>query len=73
MKYIGITEARQNLCAVVARVEHGERITITRQGKAVAQLAPARKILPPLAKFRRELGRDSTPAEVLLHAERSVE
>lgn len=75
MKHIGIKEVRQNLRHLIVQVEHGEQITITRQGKAVAQLAPARKIrkvLPPLAEFRRELGKAGTPAVELLRAERSV-
>lgn len=75
MEQIGIKEARQNLRSLIARVEHGEQITITRQGKAVAQLTPprkTRKVLPPLAEFRRELGKAGTPAAELLRAERSA-
>ena len=59
MNYISIKEARQNLRSLISRVERGEQITITRQGKAFAQLAPARKtrkVLPALAEFRQELG-----------------
>ena len=75
MNHIGIKQARQNLRSLIARVEHGEQITITRQGKAVAQLAPphkVRKILPTLAEFRRELGQAGTPAAELLRAERTA-
>lgn len=75
MKHIGIKEVRQNLRHLIVQVEHGEQITITRQGKAVAQLAPPRKIrkvLPSLAEFRRELGKAGTPAAELLRAERSA-
>lgn len=75
MKSIGIKEARQNLRELIVQVEHGEHITITRQGKAVAQLAPPRKIrkiLPPLAEFRRELGKAGTPAAELLRTEREA-
>lgn len=75
MKQIGIKEVRQNLRSLIAQVEHGEHIIITRQGEAVAQLAPPRKIrkvLPPLAEFRQELGKAGTPAAELLRHERSA-
>lgn len=76
MGYVGITKACRDLRSLIARVERGEQITITRQGKAVAQLTPprkARKVLPPLGEFRRELGKAGTPAAELLRTERSVE
>lgn len=75
MNHVGIKQARQNLRSLISRVEHGEQITITRQGKAVAQLAPPRKVrkaLPPLAEFRREMGKAGTPAAELLRAERAA-
>lgn len=75
MKNISIKEARQNLRELITQVEHGEQITITRQGKAVAQLAPPpkiHKVLPPLAEFRQELGKAGTPAAKLLRAERAA-
>lgn len=75
MKNIGIKEARQNLRELIEQVEHGEHITITRQGKAVAQLASprkTRKALPALAEFRRELGKIGTSAAELLRAERAA-
>ena len=42
MTSIGIKEARQNLRELIERVERGALITITRQGKAVAQLPALR-------------------------------
>ncbi|HET7921589.1 MAG TPA: type II toxin-antitoxin system prevent-host-death family antitoxin [Gammaproteobacteria bacterium] len=75
MKQIGIKEARQNLRGLIARVELGEHILITRQGKAVAQLGPARKLhrkLPELTEFREGIGRVGTPAAALLRAERAM-
>ena len=75
MKHIGIKEARQNLRSLIQKVEHGEQIVITRQGEAVAQLGPPRKVrkaLPSLAEFRREIGKTGTPAAGLLRTERAL-
>jgi len=48
---INIHAAKTRLSQIVARVEKGERITIARAGKPVAQLVPTRKSkgcrLPP--------------------------
>ena len=57
---VNIHAAKTRLSRLVARAERGERITIARAGKPVAQLGPApkaRRRLPPddpllnLAKF----------------------
>lgn len=75
VEQIGIKEARQNLRNLIARVERGEQITITRQGKAVAQLTPprkVRKVLPPMEEFRQGLGEVGTAAAELLRTERSA-
>ena len=40
METIGAFEAKTHLAALMERVEHGERFTITRHGKPVAQLVP---------------------------------
>ena len=42
-KIVNIHEAKTQLSRLVARAERGERITIARAGKAVAQLGPAVK------------------------------
>lgn len=48
---VNIHAAKTRLSDLVARVEKGERITIARAGKPVAQLVPAPKVrrrsLPP--------------------------
>ena len=48
---VNIHAAKTGLSRLVARAEHGERITIARAGKPVAQLGPApmsqRRRLPP--------------------------
>lgn len=48
---VNIHAAKTRLSRLVARAEHGERITIARAGKPVAQLGPApkarRRRLPP--------------------------
>jgi prevent-host-death family protein len=41
MAEVGAYEAKTHFAALLKRVEQGERITITRHGRAVAVLAPA--------------------------------
>jgi prevent-host-death family protein len=41
MSEIGAYEAKTRFAALLKRVEQGERITITRHGRAVAVLSPA--------------------------------
>lgn len=43
MKSVTITEARRRLGVLVDEAQSGEVIVITRRGKAIAQLIPARK------------------------------
>lgn len=42
MREIGTLEARNSLSALLEQVEKGEEITITRNGKPVARLVPAK-------------------------------
>ena len=42
-KIVNIHDAKTQLSRLVTRAEHGERITIARAGKPVAQLGPAAK------------------------------
>jgi prevent-host-death family protein len=49
MPTIGLYEAKTKLSEIVDRAEKGERFTITRHGKAVAQLGPARRHNPERA------------------------
>jgi prevent-host-death family protein len=49
-KSIGLFEAKAKLSELVERAEHGERIIITRRGKAAAELraiTPTKKALTP--------------------------
>ncbi len=41
MRRVSLREANQNLAKYVAAAEAGERIILTRRGRAVAQLVPA--------------------------------
>jgi prevent-host-death family protein len=73
MKHFGIKETREQLSDLIDRVEAGEEIVITRQGRPVARLVPApgqRKSLPPLAEFRKRMGSLGTPSNRLLREER---
>ncbi len=40
--YIGARELRQNLSAVLKRVENGERIVVTSHNKPIVELSPLR-------------------------------
>ena len=75
MKRVGIKQARQTLPNLITKVEAGEEIMITRQGKPVARLVPApgpTKQLPSLDAFRHEIGRIGTRSEILLREDRNV-
>jgi prevent-host-death family protein len=41
MAKVGAFEAKTHFAQLLQRVEHGEEITITRRGRAVARLVPA--------------------------------
>jgi prevent-host-death family protein len=66
MESVGIRELKQNASAVVARAEKGETITITVQGRPVAQIGPLKvektMWVPAerLARVMTELGPDTT-------------
>ena len=47
MKTASILEAKTHLSTLVRRVERGERITITRGGKPVAELVPSARASRP--------------------------
>lgn len=54
MATVGAFEAKTHLSALLERVARGEEIEITRHGKAIARLVPARKPEPELAAQRVE-------------------
>jgi prevent-host-death family protein len=68
MASYGVAEAKNNFTHLLDRVQEGERITITRHGKPIAELTPT-PVAPPkltleerrakLAEFARR--RDSRP------------
>jgi prevent-host-death family protein len=43
---VGAYEAKTHLPGLLARVERGERVTITRHGRPIAQLIPAEPTSP---------------------------
>jgi prevent-host-death family protein len=58
MERINVKEARDNIKAVLDRVESGEEIVILRRGKEVARLVPAAETkdrLPSLDEFRKSI------------------
>jgi prevent-host-death family protein len=73
MKHVGIKQARQELAGLIDRVEAGEEVIITRQGKPAAKLIAAPKKVKPLlslAGFRARIGKAGTAAVRLLREER---
>ena len=72
MKTATVRDLRNNFAAVAKWIEHGEPVTITRNGAAFATLAPAKAAKAPksrqadwAARFakRKPLGRKLTMAE----------
>jgi prevent-host-death family protein len=59
MRSINIREARQKLSELVDAAEQGQSVLITRHGKEVARLVPARAArggpLPDLSAFRAQM------------------
>jgi antitoxin (DNA-binding transcriptional repressor) of toxin-antitoxin stability system len=43
MEIIGVKELRDNLSAILQKVENGEIVTIQRHGKGIAELRPQKK------------------------------
>lgn len=65
MRTYTIAEAKAQLSRLIAMVEAGEDVTITKRGQAVARLvrsAPARQQLPSLAELRARLPEQTQPA-----------
>lgn len=52
MREIGIGELKAKLSSVIRRVERGERVRVTRRGRAVADIVPVRS--PETAQEGRE-------------------
>lgn len=70
MKTVGAFEAKTHLSALLDRVERGEEVLITRRGKSVAKLVPARserdvaralRAVDDLRKLGAEIKRKSGP------------
>lgn len=75
MKVVGAYDAKTHFSELLDRVQSGERITVTRHGKPVAELVPpagsvdrtASEAVDELLQFRegRSLGRGLTVAELI--------
>lgn len=70
MEMISAADTKAHLSELLARVEGGEEVVITRRGKPVARLSPVQqpgKAITSLADFRDKLPRQKISAsEVLL-------
>jgi len=69
MVTVSLAEAKARLSALVDKAEAGEEIVITRHGKPVAQLSPAKKpklAVGSLAEIRAKLPYSKVPSAALL-------
>lgn len=57
MQHVGAFEAKTKLSALLDRVERGEEIMITRNGKAIARLVPANEDQDKLERQARAVDR----------------
>lgn len=62
---VSVAEAKAHLSELIAAAEAGERIEITRRGKAVAVLVPKAKVREPITmEFFEEITANMTSPEV---------
>jgi len=69
VKTVSVAETKAHLSELLARIERGEEVVITRRGRPVARLAPiqpAKKPLSSLAGFRAQLSITTAPASEVL-------
>lgn len=57
MAEVTTAEAKKHLSELLKRAHAGESITITRYGKPIATLNPAKRAAPDMSRFRAEHGR----------------
>jgi prevent-host-death family protein len=60
MDFISVKDARRQFARLVGSAGRGCPVTITRRGRAIAQIAPiesSRRPLPDLSAFRASLGK----------------
>ncbi|MBK6403346.1 MAG: type II toxin-antitoxin system prevent-host-death family antitoxin [Rhodocyclaceae bacterium] len=72
-----VAEAKAHLSELLARVESGEELTITRRGRPVAQLSPIRPARrsadwPAIRAFRETTGTTGTATAELVRAVRDA-
>jgi prevent-host-death family protein len=72
-----VAEAKAHLSELLARVEGGEELVITRRGRPVAQLSPIRPVRrsvdwQAIRAFRESTGAAGTPAVELVRAMRDA-
>ncbi len=63
MSTMNFAEAKAHLSEVMDRVEKGERIQITRRGKAIAEIVPMKKQVEPLSFEELEALASTMPIE----------
>lgn len=51
MTEVGVHEAKTRLSALLRRVEAGEEVVVTRDGRAVARIVPAEPVPPAIRRF----------------------
>ena len=76
MVTVTLVEAKAHLSELLAKVESGEEVVITRHGRPVAHLSPVSRPKQPvrsLAEFRASMPRLRKPSAVLLREARDEE
>ncbi len=63
MSTMNFADAKAHLSEVMDRVEKGERIQITRRGKAIAEIVPMKKQVEPLSFEELEALASTMPIE----------
>lgn len=69
MEIISVADTKAHLSELLARIESGEEIVISRRGKLVARLSPVqqpKKAITSLADFRGKLPRQKISASEVL-------
>jgi prevent-host-death family protein len=65
MHTIGVFEAKAHFSELLEKVEHGEEITITRHGKAVARVVPVDQLRQERAEYAVKRLRELSEAQSL--------
>lgn len=63
MRHVGLAEAKAHLSELIAEVESGQTVEITKRGKVAARLVPAEPIKKPIDVERLRKHLESMPMQ----------